>query len=138
MAKKIGQEPDKKISKPSKKSITVRERTRSSGAGKPKRVRSSAGKVASGFSRLRQKGRKEYHLPLPDNKFGRILSKKVRFIPRFISNSWSEIRLVTWPNLPQTMRLTMAVFIFAVVFATIVGVLDYGLNKLFREVIIGQ
>ena len=30
----------------------------------------------------------------------------------------------------------MAVFIFAVIFAAIVGLLDFGLDKLFREVIL--
>ena len=75
-------------------------------------------------------------MPLPEGKTGKILGKRVRIVPKFVREAWAEIRLVTWPNRQETLRLTIAVFIFAVVFAVIVGLLDYGLDKLFREVVI--
>ena len=116
-----------------KKQQTVRERTQASTEPRRRRVRRTAGRVASPVGRLFGRIR------LPDNRFGRILRRIGRIIfPGFLRNSWNEIRQVTWPDARETARLTLAVFIFAVVFAAIVGVLDYGLGKLFREVVIGE
>jgi preprotein translocase subunit SecE len=82
------------------------------------------------------KRKKEYHLPLPDNKLGRIFSKRVRIVPGFLRNAWAEIRQVTWPGRKETLRLTIAVFIFSIIFGSFVSALDYGIGKLFKEVIL--
>lgn len=119
-----------------KRQQTVRERTQRGERGAKRRIRNTAGKLSSPITRLRQVGKSEYHMPLPDNKAGKILQKRVRLTPKFLREAWKEIRLVTWPSAKETTRLTFAVFIFAVVFAAIVGTLDFGLDKLFREVII--
>ena len=71
----------------------------------------------------------------------RWLAKLVRFIGRFIvpkyfRSSWRELRLVTWPDRTKTRQLTFAVLIFAVAFGALVSVVDYGLDKLFREVLL--
>ncbi len=126
----------KSVKPNSKKQQTVRERTLTGEKSHRKRIRRTASKVATPFKSMRQTGRREYNLPLPDNRAGKVLKKRVRLTPKFIREAWKEIRLVTWPNARETFRLTMAVFIFAVIFAVIVGTLDYGLDKLFREVII--
>jgi preprotein translocase SecE subunit len=65
----------------------------------------------------------------------------LRFIARFpliryFINSGRELKLVTWPNARQTFRLTYAVMIFAVVFGVLVALVDYGLDKVVKEVII--
>jgi preprotein translocase SecE subunit len=44
--------------------------------------------------------------------------------------------MVEWPNGKQTRALTAAVILFSVVFGVIVAAFDYGLDKLFKEVII--
>jgi preprotein translocase SecE subunit len=119
-----------------RKQQTVRERSQASGASKPQRIRSTAGKLKTPLKKAGSVGKKEYHLPLPDNRAGKILRKRVRLFPKFVREAWHEIRLVTWPNMRETFRLTMAVFIFSIVFAAIVGLLDYGLGKLFREVLL--
>ena len=129
-------ENTKKPKAPRKKVQTVRERTQQSSNAKPRRLRRTAGKLTGRFGRVRSMGQKEYHMPLPEGKTGKILGKRVRIVPKFVREAWAEIRLVTWPNRQETLRLTIAVFIFAVVFAVIVGLLDYGLDKLFREVVI--
>ena len=60
-----------------------------------------------------------------------------RFIvPRYVRNSWRELRQVTWPTFKQSRQLTGAVIIFAVIFGIIVAVFDYGLDRLFKQVII--
>lgn len=117
-----------------KKQQTVRERTQT--GAKSRRLRSTASKVAGPLGKARQTGKREYHLPLPDNRAGRVLRKRVRIMPAFMRDAWQEIKQVTWPTAKDTMRLTLAVFIFAAVFAAIVGVLDFGLDKLFREVLL--
>jgi preprotein translocase subunit SecE len=121
-----------------RKQQTVRERTQVD-ANKPRRIRRTAGKVANPLRKAGGLGRKEYHVvPLPANKAGSILSRRVRIIPKFIQEAWQEIRQVTWPSARETFRLTMAVFIFSIIFAVIVGLLDYVLDKVFREVIINR
>lgn len=57
-------------------------------------------------------------------------------LPPYIRNSWRELRLVTWPNRRQSWALVNAVIIFSVVFGILVAVVDYGLDKLFKEFII--
>jgi preprotein translocase SecE subunit len=68
-------------------------------------------------------------------------SRPVRFIgrvlfPRYFRASWRELRQVTWPNGKQTRQLTGAVIMFSVIFGMVVAAFDYGLDKLFRQVII--
>jgi preprotein translocase SecE subunit len=137
---KANNKDDLQQSKTVKKQQTVRERAQAGDTRRSKRIRKNAGRVASPIKKLNVfKGRRLPTRPLPQNRFGRILRKIGRIIfPRFFADAWREIRMVTWPNFKETYRLTMAVFIFAVVFAVIVGALDFGLDKLFREVIIGK
>jgi preprotein translocase SecE subunit len=119
-----------------KKSQTVRERASASDRKQPRRIKQTAANVATPLKKARAIGKKEFHLPLPDNKIGRLLGKRGRLTPKYIREAWQEIKQVAWPNRSETMRLTLAVFIFALVFAVIVGLLDYGLDKLFRNVIL--
>lgn len=126
----------KKAVAPKKKQLTVRERTKTSDTGRGKRIRTSASRIKTPIGKARQTGRKEYHLPLPDNRLGKIGRKRVRLAPKFVREAVAEVRQVTWPNANETVRLTIAVFLFATIFAIIVGILDFGLDKLFKEVII--
>lgn len=57
-------------------------------------------------------------------------------LPRYIRNSWRELRLVQWPSRHESLRLTRAVLIFATIFGVSVAALDYVLNKLFRSILI--
>ena len=67
--------------------------------------------------------------------------KPMRFLGRvlglsFFRDSWRELRLVTWPTRKQSRQLTFAVIIFSVIFGALIAVVDLGLNKLFKEVIL--
>lgn len=65
------------------------------------------------------------------------LGKVGRFlVPKYFRSSWSELRQVTWPDRGQTARLTTAVIIFATVFGIIIAIVDYGLDKLFRGILL--
>lgn len=59
----------------------------------------------------------------------------ILFIP-YIRGSWRELRQVTWPNWKQSWRLTWAVLVFSVFFGGIVAVVDYGLDKMFKQLIL--
>lgn len=70
----------------------------------------------------------------PARFIGRILSKLL--LINYFRSSWQELRQVTWPGRRETIQLTFAVFIFAITFGLLISVVDYGLDKLFKEVLI--
>lgn len=81
-------------------------------------------------------GRKEYYLPMPDNRLGKFLNKKRKLVPTYFKSSFKELRQVEWPDRSTTWHLTLAVFMFAFFFGLLVAVTDYGLDKLFKRLII--
>ena len=105
---------------------------------KKRRIRINKSKSAAPFKKAHSFGKKEYHpIKLPDNKVGRLLNKRGRIIPKYFRDAWKEIRLTTWPGRRETVRLTIAVFIFSAVFAAIVAALDFVLDKIFKNIITG-
>lgn len=71
--------------------------------------------------------------------------KPVRFVFRIIGyillvpyfrSSFRELRQVTWPNWRESWRLTWAVLVFAIFFGVIVAAVDYGLDKVFKQLIL--
>ncbi len=122
-----------------KKVETVREKAEKAThkEPKPRRLKRAGSAVAKPFGKARHLGRKEFHpVKLPDNKVGRFLTKRRRFIPKFFREAWAELREVTWPTRKETTKLTIAVFIFALVFGLIVALADYGLDKVFRSLFV--
>ena len=67
-------------------------------------------------------------------RFVRFVGKMLGF--KYIKDSWGELKLVTWPSFKESRRLTTAVIIFSVVFGLLIAIVDYGLDKLFKEVIL--
>lgn len=65
---------------------------------------------------------------------GRILYKALGI--GYFVNSWREVRQVTWPNAKETTKLTIAVFVFAIIFSGLVAILDYGLDKIFQRLLL--
>jgi preprotein translocase SecE subunit len=97
-------------------------------------------KVGLNTSKLKNTAGKltnEYHpIKLGDSKASRFLTKKRSSLPGYIVNSVRELKMVEWPSLRYAFRLTFAVFAFSVVFAIIIRVLDFGFDKLFKDVIL--
>lgn len=67
--------------------------------------------------------------------------KVVRFIGRilgftFIRSSVRELKQVTWPTRREGFRLTSAVVFFSVVFAVVLAGVDYGLDKVFKQLLL--
>jgi preprotein translocase subunit SecE len=56
--------------------------------------------------------------------------------PKYIRSSIAELKKVTWPTFKQSRKLTYAVLIFAIVFGASVAVVDYGLSKIFRHLLL--
>jgi preprotein translocase SecE subunit len=56
--------------------------------------------------------------------------------PKYFVNSWRELRQVHWPTRRETWRLTLAVFIFSVIFGALVAGVDKGLDELFKKVVL--
>jgi len=115
----------------------------------PETFRERAAKAAvsedqpSRASRLRTAGRPVGKATKPVRRtFGKLFATKpLRLIgkvlfPSYLRNSWRELRLVTWPNWAESRRLTTAVLIFAIIFGASIALVDYGLDKLFRSILL--
>jgi preprotein translocase SecE subunit len=128
---------EKPVKKP-KKTESLRQRAeRAATTGdrpRTRRLRKTAGVASRPIRAAYHIGRKEYYLPLPDNRFWRFMNKRRRWTPGFIRNSWLEMRQVDWPNRRETFRLSVAVFIFSLIFGFIITVVDFGLDKVFKKV----
>ena len=55
--------------------------------------------------------------------------------PTYFRNSWKELKQVTWPGRRESWQLTLAVIIFSIIFGAIIAVVDYGLDKVFKQVL---
>lgn len=68
---------------------------------------------------------------------GRRLARVLGWLmPRYFVNSWRELRQVTWTNRRETWRLTLAVFVFAVVFGALVAGVDKSLDEVFKKLVL--
>ena len=118
-------EPKKKLRRLRPAPVTMRERAEQSVVPKSKR------KLPFGRA-VRKVGALKIWKPL--RVAARFLGKML--LPPYVRNSFAELRKVTWPNRKQTLQLTSAVILFSVVFGIIVAIFDYGLDKLFKQVIL--
>lgn len=57
-------------------------------------------------------------------------------VPPYFRSSWRELRQVTWPSFKLSRQLTTAVMIFAVIFGLMIAAVDFGLDKLFKQVLV--
>ncbi len=121
---------------------TFRERAikASESGDKPKRgtrLKTATGKVAKPVLRpVSKAGSKVINF-----KPFRIFRKPLRIIgkilvPVYLRDSWKELRLVVWPNWKQSRDLTFAVLVFATIFGVIVAAVDFGLDRLFKDVLL--
>lgn len=116
---------------------TVREKIESGSKEEP----ASKPKVKAGFGALFKPFKLVWRVFAvvfrPLSPLGRLLKRLFRWmVPRYIINSWRELKLVTWPNRMETWKLTSAVFIFALVFGILVTVVDLGLDQIFKRLIL--
>lgn len=121
-----------------KSAPTVRERVEAASAEreekKPGRLRQVTTKAAAPAKKLRLKDRRATKtLTKPLRPLGRALRW---LVPKYLINAWREVRQVVWPNRRDTWRLTLAVFIFAIVFGALVAGVDKGLDEVFKKLVL--
>jgi preprotein translocase SecE subunit len=120
-----------------KSAPTVRERQEAAQAEKdqPSRKRLSvvSSKVAKPLAKIKPRGKVFNILAKPFRLIKRVLSW---LVPSYFVNSWREVRQVTWPSRKETFRLTVAVFVFAIVFGALVAGVDKGLDVVFKKVVL--
>lgn len=126
-----------------KRAQTVRERTQSHAQPKPRRLKRTAGNLARPV-RATGRGVKKVVSPLgfvlkpfrlrPVRFVGRVLAAVL--LINYFRQSWRELRQVTWPGRRETAKLTSAVFVFAVIFGLVITLTDYGLDKLFKKILL--
>jgi preprotein translocase subunit SecE len=56
--------------------------------------------------------------------------------PAYFRNSWKELKQVTWPTRRESAQLTTAVIIFATIFGVMIAIVDFGLDRLFKQVLL--
>lgn len=121
-----------------KSAPTVRERLEAAKVKeekiKPRRISSAAAKPLRPLKKLRLGERRVTKLVAwPLRPIGKVLAW---ILPKYFVNAWREVRQVQWPARKETWRLTLAVFIFAIVFGALVAGVDKGLNQIFKEVVL--
>ena len=100
---------------------------------KPKRslqIRQASGNVARPVLGPVGRGLSKVFNRKPFRLIGKIL------LPVYLRNSFRELRLVQWPKPRQARDLTFAVLAFAVVFGAAVALVDYGLDKVFKGILL--
>jgi preprotein translocase SecE subunit len=114
-----------------KKVETIREKADKASVedSKPRRLQKTSRRVSAPF-RFVGRGFKK----LGKFKFFRIIG--YIFVPPYFRNSWKELKQVTWPKFRESLRLTSAVIIFAIVFGALVAAIDFVLDKVFKEVLL--
>jgi preprotein translocase SecE subunit len=127
----VAQESAKPKRRVVKKAETVREATQKSGDKKPKK---------RGILSLTL-----LYIGLPFRPVGRLLLRVGRLkpfrilgrilFPTYFRNSWKELQQVTWPGRRESLQLTLAVIIFSIVFGALIAVVDFGLDKVFKQVL---
>lgn len=141
---KRGDMADKKttrIKKIKSKPETVRERAAKQNAKTAPRKRKMPGsnKLADSKSKVAEfLGQSvQTHTHSEQSRWS-FITKSRHFVPAYFRNSWTELRNVTWPKLPEALRLTLAVILFASIFAIFISGLDWLLDKLFQELILNE
>jgi preprotein translocase SecE subunit len=103
-------------------------------AEKPRRARRVAAKSAAPIKKLRLGEKAPVRAVI---KPLRVVKKYLAWlVPKYFVNSWRELRQVHWPNRRETWRLTLAVFVFAIIFGAMVAGVDKGLDALFKKLVL--
>lgn len=103
---------------------------------KPKQSTRARGLLRRLFQPLGTAARGIVNFPLfkPLRKPFRIIGLII--FPRYFRNSFIELKQVTWPTWKESLRLTWAVLLFAIIFGTAVALVDYGLDAVFKRILL--
>jgi len=104
---------------------TLRQTTADKAGVKKRSLKAPVRKLGQPFKKVGSAARKG-----KTGKIGRFL------VPKYFRYSYKELKEVTWPDRHKTVRLTFAVIAFATVFGIVIAIVDFGLDKLFRELLL--
>lgn len=88
--------------------------------------------VKKGKDKTKELLKKEVNLPIPEqsSKAGKFLTAKRRvWVPKYVRESWQELKKVSWPSRKDSWKLTFAVIVFTALFTLITALADYGLDR---------
>lgn len=125
---------DKKSKKPK---VSIRERNRKAAESKekPKRIRKAAVQARRPVTGAAKVLSTEFHI-LPRKNDTGFFTRSRKVTPKYFADSAQELRFVTWPGRKETWKLVFAVFVFALTLGIFIAVLDYGITKAFRNIIL--
>lgn len=128
-----------KPAKPKKRIVknpeTFRERViKASEEGEKSKKSAKPKHLLSGIFKSFSKVLKKIFGPIFRLKFIRRIGKII--FPEYFRSSWRELKLVKWPSWKQSRQLTFAVIVFAFIFGVTIAIVDYGLDKLFRDILL--
>ncbi len=121
--------------KPKSTSLRERNKRAAEAKDKPKRIRKAASTAVKPVGKVRSALRTEYHV-FPQKENPGFFSKSRRFLPKYFYDSYQELKKVTWPGRKETWKLVFAVFVFSLILGGFIALLDFGLEKLFRNIIL--
>lgn len=133
-AEKPSEKKDKNQKKPK---VSIRERNRKAAESKekPKRIRKAAVQAKKPVSGAAKVLTKEFHI-LPRKNEAGFFTRSRNVTPKYFSDSAQELKLVTWPGRRETWKLVFAVFAFALTLGIFIALLDFGISKVFRDIIL--
>lgn len=132
------EKPSKKEDKNQKKpKVSIRERNRKAAESKekPKRIRKAAVQAKKPVTGAAKVLTTEFHL-LPRKNDSGFFTRSRKVTPKYFADSAQELKYVTWPGRKETWKLVFAVFVFALTLGVFIAVLDFGLSRLFRNIIL--
>lgn len=97
------------------------------------------GRIKSLKLSLKKILKKEVNLPikLPSNRIGSALQKKrTIFFGKYFSESWAEIKKVTWPSRKESLKLTLAVILFTLIFTLFMSLTDLGVSNVVERILL--
>jgi preprotein translocase SecE subunit len=120
-----------------KSAPTIREKVEAASKSEEKKpgiISRVFGKLAWPFKKLRLRDRRIFKILA--KPLGYIKKAFIWVVPKYFINSWRELRQVIWPSRRETWRLTLAVFVFAIVFGALVAGVDKTLDEIFKKVVL--
>lgn len=127
-------QPEKPTRRIVKKAETIREKAEKNKEQTDKPKRTGALRLAGGYI-----ARPFKFIGRPFKKLGKFKVFRIIgliLLPRYVRNSWKELKQVTWPGRRESWQLTTAVIIFSIIFGALVALVDFGLDKVFKEVLL--
>lgn len=131
---KESKKPDEKVKK-TKTSMRERNLKATKAENKPRRIRRAASTAVKPVGKLGRALKTEYHV-IPQKEEAGFFTKSRKLTPSYFRKSLAELKNVTWPGRKETWKLVFAVFVFAAILGIFIALLDFVLEKLFREVIL--